>query len=593
MTPFTFATDQAARGEWTRFNTEAARWKPSGFDAEMSLRLAYYLDQQIVDLRATLKAKFPETHLAMTPITVPLVRHFIREQAKVFLAQTKLDLSQGTGEVSPDILAWWEDAQQEMGLGLRLKKVDTYTTLFRAAGLFIASAGGKLTARVVFPQNVHVVLDPSAPNDLDLAYGVAMEIASEGGVESGGPRRFEFWCARPGAEQHVILEVGSIVDESGSATVRVVEVDKGDPLRGPDGRAIVPIVLFTAHTEELGLFTLEGSDLVPANRALNVLATDLHFIAEQQGFGVLVLTAPAGEEAPAKIVRSPNTAISLRGGVTASFINPNAPLADLIQLFDTRLKQEAVLKGIPAGAVSIEARAVSSGVALQIENRPLHELRSDAIELYRSPMRRMWSVIWAVHNAYTEERALSTDLQMRWTPGDIQVPTDEQARIDNALAKMKSRLQSRAETIAELRGVSLEEAKKIADTIDTEEPAAVAGDELDASLLPLDGKRAALKGGAPADGAPPAEPPKSTPAAAALDGVVQDTALNGAQVSSLLEIATAVVNGELPITTAEAMIRAAFPALPAELVTRIIAGLKGFEPPAAPAPAPFPPAPAG
>lgn len=44
-------------------------------------------------------------------------------------------------------------------------------------------------------------------------------------------------------------------------------------------------------------------------------------------------------------------------------------------------------------------------------------------------------------------------------------------------------------------------------------------------------------------------------------GAVQDTALNGAQVASLLEIINAVAAGSLPKATAEAMIIAAFPAI--------------------------------
>jgi hypothetical protein len=601
MTPFTFANDQVARADWTRFVTAADAWKPSGYDIEMSRRLAYYLDDQEEELRAELKRRFPETSDKMTPVTVPLARLLTQEQAKVFLSSTKLDLAQdGKDEVDEDLASWWSRVKEQLGLSLRLKKVDAYTTLLRTAALRIGFVDGEYTAHVVFPQGLKMAADPSAPLDPDRAYGVAVEIASEGGVRAGGARRWEFWCAREGDGEtplHCILEVAGVGGE-GEQTVRVVERDDGDPLRRPDGKAIVPLALFTAHTEELGLFATEGKGLVPANLGLNVLVTDIHHIAEQQGFGVLVLTAPAGENAPARIVRAPNTAISLTGGVTAQFINPNAPLADLVALADTRIKQAAVFRGLPAGAVSIEARAVASGIALQIELRPLLEQRADAIEVYRRPIRRLWDVVRATHNAYVGTKddglagAIGADVSLRWTPGEMQPPVDDQVRIDNTLARLNARLISRLEAIAADRGITLEEAKKVAERIDAEAAERAAGtDELDASLLPLDpAKRAALKG-APADGAAPAPAP-SSPAAAALDGVVQDTALNGAQVSSLLEIATAVVAGDLPITTAEAMIRAAFPALPAELVTRIIGGLKGFEPKADPAPPVSPPPPA-
>jgi hypothetical protein len=486
MQPFTFATPRA---DWTRFVAESDRWKPSGFDGEMALRLAYFLDQALPDLKAELHRRFPETDTKMTPVTVPFVTHIVREQAKVFLADTKLELQHdGDAPVDEEIVRWWKYVQEQMGLGLRLKKVDAYTTLLRTAGLRIGydKVQGRFTAHVIFPQQLRVVMDPAAPMDLDRAHGVAVEIASEGGLQGSGPRRWEFWCARAGEERHSILEVSA-------EDAKVVDEDKGDPLRDADDRAMVPIVLFTAHTEELGLFTMEGADLIPTARALNVMLTDIHHIAEQQGFGVMVVTAPNGEDTPSKIVRAPNTAIALKGGVKAEFINANAPIGDLLALVDARLKQAAIFYGLPAGAVSIEARAAASGIALQIEMRPLMELRSDAIEVYREPMRRVWTLVRATHDLYGAEAGvgqLPEDLRMRWEPGDIQTPSDDQSRVDTILARLKSRLISRVEAIAEDRGISLEEAEKVAAAIDKADPKPPSQP---ADLLALTGRRAALQ----------------------------------------------------------------------------------------------------
>lgn len=484
MTPFTFK-DPAK--DWPRFVAEAARWKPPGFDAEMQLRLAYYLDDQIDDLRAELKRRFPETHATMTPVALPIVRLLTQEAAKVFLQTTKLEVVEpGQDQPSEALAAWWKAAQEQMGLGLRLKRADAYTWLLRTAGLKIGydEAAGRFCAHVVFPQSVMVVPDPNAPMDLDRAYGVAVAIASEDGISGG--KRWEFWSAREGEGEtalHGILTVtGGDEDEKPQVTFTP---DEGDPMRGPGGRAMVPLVLFTAHTDELGLFTTENKGLVEANRGLNVLVTDIHHIAEQQGFGVLVLTSSQGEDSPGKIVRAPNTAISLKSGTDAKFINPGAPLADLVQLADSRLKQTAVLRGLPAGAVSVEARAVASGVALQIEMRPLLEQRADAIEVYRDPMRRLWDVIRATHNAYRETPnflsriwakltgkarlgEIGEDVEMRWTPGDVQLPVDDDKRVDTVVVKLKNDLCSRIEAIAELRGISLDEAKKVAEQIDAE-----------------------------------------------------------------------------------------------------------------------------
>jgi hypothetical protein len=592
MARFPFTGDPTR--DWERFCSESEAWKPAGYDAEMALRLAYYLDQQVEDTKAVLRRRFPKTWETIEPVTVPLVRHFIREQAKVFLSSTKLDLSRDgepltTEGDEPDPAAgWWTKAKERSGLALRLKRIDAYTTLFRTAALWPKwdEARGGFVFHVVFPQTVRVVMDPAAPMDIDRAHGVAVQIASESGLR-GGAGRWEFFCAREGEAQHFILEERQNGD---NRTAAITERDTGGPLRGADERAMVPLVFFTAHTEELGLFTLEGSDLIQANRGINLLATDLQHIAEQQGFGVMVITVPAGGAAPGEIVRAPNRAIELRDGADADFINPNAPIADLLELADRRIKQAAVLNGIPPGSVSVEARPVASGIALIIENRPIYEARADAIEVYRGPMRRTWDVVRALWDAYGEgEPGDLSDVDLLWTPGEIQVPTDEMVRVDAALAKMKARLQSRLDTIAELRGISKEEARQAAQEIDEEDGISAAGEDLpDDDPMGLKAKRDELAGGT-------APTPGSAPAAADA-GIVQDTALNGAQVSSLLEIIQAGADKALPMEAVQALVEAAFPAISPALIARIIGALKRFQPakpePVPPAGAPpFPPKP--
>lgn len=90
-----------------------------------------------------------------------------------------------------------------------------------------------------------------------------------------------------------------------------------------------------------------------------------------------------------------------------------------------------------------------------------------------------------------------------------------------------------------------------------------------------------------AEGQPVVEEKPEAPAEATAAPVadVQQTALNGAQVSSLLEIATQVGLGQLPIETARALIAAAFPGLSDQQVNAIIGPLDGFKPQQPEAPA--------
>jgi phage gp29-like protein len=62
---------------------------------------------------------------------------------------------------------------------------------------------------------------------------------------------------------------------------------------------------------------------------------------------------------------------------------------------------------------------------------------------------------------------------------------------------------------------------------------------------------------------------------------VQATALNGAQVTALAELATNVAQGALPIATAKAIALASFPVVPPATIDQIFAGLASFTPTAA------------
>lgn len=65
---------------------------------------------------------------------------------------------------------------------------------------------------------------------------------------------------------------------------------------------------------------------------------------------------------------------------------------------------------------------------------------------------------------------------------------------------------------------------------------------------------------------------------------VADAAMNGTQISSLMEALTLVADKKLPAATVQAMMTAAFPAIKAELIQSMLDGLVNFEPVQPPAP---------
>jgi hypothetical protein len=71
---------------------------------------------------------------------------------------------------------------------------------------------------------------------------------------------------------------------------------------------------------------------------------------------------------------------------------------------------------------------------------------------------------------------------------------------------------------------------------------------------------------------------------AAASGEIQSTGMNGAQVTSLIDLAAQVSAGLIPISSAKAIASAAFPLIPQSEIDKIFDGMKGFKPVVKPPP---------
>lgn len=102
-----------------------------------------------------------------------------------------------------------------------------------------------------------------------------------------------------------------------------------------------------------------------------------------------------------------------------------------------------------------------------------------------------------------------------------------------------------------------------------------------AALVPLGALEARASAALPAPGV--VNKPEDLPTSLVAGEDVQATALNGAQVTSLLDLLEAAASGRMPIDTVRAAIAAAFPLLTSTEIDAMIGPLSGFTP-AAPAP---------
>ena len=113
---------------------------------------------------------------------------------------------------------------------------------------------------------------------------------------------------------------------------------------------------------------------------------------------------------------------------------------------------------------------------------------------------------------------------------------------------------------------------------------------LAASMLPMAGVPGiGMPGQLPAlpgtvGGGQSADPATDAIASTATD--VAATALNGAQISSLIEIITTAAAGGLPLATVRPLIEQSFPMFSGEAIDRIVKSMAGFSSQGAPAPTP-------
>lgn len=152
-----------------------------------------------------------------------------------------------------------------------------------------------------------------------------------------------------------------------------------------------------------------------------------------------------------------------------------------------------------------------------------------------------------------------------WFAYDNPVPEDEVAETDRAVKLIDVGITTINDTLAELGY----------DQID-----AAVGDVRRYHGVPLDSLANMGVTGMGETGNPTLEPKPGEPVPQATGGAatVQDTAMNGAQVASMLEVVNAVALGDLPAEAAKQVILIAFPTVTEDKVTAMLAGLEGFEP---------------
>ena len=263
------------------------------------------------------------------------------------------------------------------------------------------------------------------------------------------------------------------------------------------------------------------------------------------------------------------------GNVDYEFPSLNVGSGDMVEVLNCNLRAIAARFGITETMMSTDASNNNYASALVAEApavktfERMQKMLSQAIGERRTrPDRALaWQQISHAVNIGMLPRECLTEVTIKAT-GPSLISRDKTAEANTAKTYIDLGLWSPQTVTADSGKDYEEEQRNIKKAKDAAAESAAGGPDQQPGASPgAPGASPGAPGASPI--APGASPIAAPDQAQTTAQVVQDTALNGAQVQSLVDLATKVAARELSVGTAKAIAQAAFPTVPAEVVNRI------------------------
>lgn len=401
-------------------------------------------------------------------------------------------------------------------------------------------------------------------------------------TETDMSRQYLFWSDEQQATTAASGQVLDFKDSAGKV------IPREEQMVNPIGR--LPVVEICKDRDNEA-WAQQGEDIVDLTIAIQLGWTDVLTIAKHQGYSLLTISS---EEEPKQLTLGINKSLWLKlkkDGPTPSvdYASASSPLAEYGNLLGELLSLLLTTNDMEPGSIAGKAAAqnFTSGFhALIAKADTLEAIESDK-PTFQDAEVDLWDLIALWHNKMFDTQVLEEDakklgkfsdgMKMTVQYADAKPLESEQDRLNRIKEKIGLKLQTRKQALKELNP------------------------ELDdkgaeALLLEIDGTPATPAAAAPATEPKPGSAPTpaagapkpdtaATPAAGATTDI-QKQAFNGAQVSSLVEIVTAVAGGTLPRDSAIQMVSVSFQLSIEEADKLIGSAGKGFVPtkptPAAP-----------
>ena len=575
----------STRKDWVKQILEVAdTWRPEGYRRACEKLSDYYQNDQQGGLLEQLQQAFPDTWKRMPrEMMLPVMRRWIDQQATVYLTPAARTLSSSEGEPLDDenVTASFEQLQKDAAYWEVWQRLDRTVHTFNAGLIMFGwnTWRKRVEANVVPPHLVHIVPDPDDPADLSRAWAVLVELASSEGVNSTNrQRRFlAYW--RGEDEQGRQDWQAVVVSEDGSIEMNGLDdaMDFTAPIKSEDGSTVLPMIWIQREVAHGIVYPRPPIDLVHAQDAVNETWVDIHMRARTSGYGSYVATSLDIARARGALNITPGGVTILEEGETLQSITSDSRLGDHVELLQDFLLQQAQRLGLPPSSWAPKNRPQLSGVALKVENLESDLHRAQQINRYeRVEETDAWNIARSVWNTYAVPNGsdlIPWDIRMMWRPGPTTIPTDEESQrrvLDHDVSK---NWLTASQAMARALGISEQEAEdRLAANTDTNRAQIrPAGLGLAEAALGLVGSSEVEPRQREAEPTVEVVEPAQDQEAIALAGEdVAKSALNGAQIKSLVELVAQVSAGTLQRQAAIEIIQVSFPTVDAKQANKLV-----------------------
>jgi len=542
-----------------------AQRRPYGQLAASRGYAARYLGDQRGIIDALLRVRYPRSADRMHPAPIGYTRMWARADSGGYQQEPDRYLVDVEGErIASDDMQAASDTQLERA---RISEVAPEAERRAATGTKCAVVhvahipaldldAARATLTHYWPHDAVVVCHPAYPSEESASIFVALR--QVGAIDSEGMIVDRWLCYR---RDYTDDDRGMPASWGTWQVATWTDKDASTTWEEYEG-TLVPAVVLRLEPGDGGFWPAPDVDSMRSADQLNMSRANEDLILGLQAHSHLVISDDTYDEQMANI--SPDGVTVLKSGSSAQYLTP-APAFDAMKAsIEETQRAIAAARGNDPNAYAARTGAPESGIARLVAKFP-HELtlreRREALRRFDERLSR--TILDVVDTFDPDAPSFGLEVRCRTDLAPSVVFEDPSAKLARAQQLLDAGAISSAEFVVEVgRYRTLEEAKR-------------AGYSDDARLRIIEDA---------------VSPDVLTAMVPAVDDVdVASLALNGAQVSSLIELVGLIAGKNFPAETGREIILAAFPAILPAVVDKMLAPLRTFTPPivdgvAAPAP---------